>query len=724
MRHALLFFLLFSASRLYGQGVPFPDIQQQQFAATGVPNAAGFVCTYAAGTTTPLATYSNVGLTTDAHNPIQLNAAGRPVAWNTSTEIEVFAQARSYKVVVHAAGTGSTCNGTTVGAAISTRDNIQPANIYTAAFATKLDDKVCHASQYTGTTPNDAGGKWAACIAALPSTGGTVDMRGLEGAQVISANPFTGVTKCVKVLIGATTFTVSALWTIPSCSSVEGVGRASKFVSSSSSAPSAEMVTLGSNGDYASIKNVWLAGSGQVTNTADTHRGIWMGNTDHATLSNRLVVEGVYISGFTGNGISCLCAYSSIIGGIVYNTTDAGIFIQPTANHNDIRGTEIYDSRYSGIDINGDDNRVIDVYSHANGGGTADQASWSGLLIAYTTGTHGSRNIVEASTFESNKGCGVRIYGMAASGTPRAPYGNFIGGGSAKGQTTAYTDTTPTQTEWSGGYCVLGGDSNRVSSTTSEGNVLNYVVTGYAGVLANIGTILTDNHSIVAVTNAALTGAGKPAGVGFLFPGGTRIDGAGAPSGIASEATIVNNWDRGSVADSFLWSLTGGAGTWSGWTIRNNHSDNAGTYGFRVANASSWVVYSIDCSNYAVNASTANYLLFPNCTTATVTQGTDKTTAVSAASGAISGNITLHTGAGADALNACCGAGSSVTFTLNADQWTTARDQFTITQRGGPGIYSITGKDSAAGQVAITVQSLNAAGRDDAIIADWYINKR
>ncbi|MDE3023804.1 MAG: hypothetical protein KGI54_18465, partial [Pseudomonadota bacterium] len=50
----------------------------QSFLTNGLPNNGGFIYTYAAGTTTPAATYTtNSGGTPNA-NPIQLSADGRP----------------------------------------------------------------------------------------------------------------------------------------------------------------------------------------------------------------------------------------------------------------------------------------------------------------------------------------------------------------------------------------------------------------------------------------------------------------------------------------------------------------------------------------------------------------------------------------------------------------------------------------------------------------------
>lgn len=52
----------------------------QFFDNNGDPLANGFVYTYAAGTTTALATYTDSTGSIAAPNPIQLNAAGRPTS--------------------------------------------------------------------------------------------------------------------------------------------------------------------------------------------------------------------------------------------------------------------------------------------------------------------------------------------------------------------------------------------------------------------------------------------------------------------------------------------------------------------------------------------------------------------------------------------------------------------------------------------------------------------
>ena len=66
---------------------PVAGAAQQFFSNSGVPLAGGLLYTYAAGTTTPLATYTTAAGTTANSNPIVLNSAGRldSEVWLTST---------------------------------------------------------------------------------------------------------------------------------------------------------------------------------------------------------------------------------------------------------------------------------------------------------------------------------------------------------------------------------------------------------------------------------------------------------------------------------------------------------------------------------------------------------------------------------------------------------------------------------------------------------------
>jgi hypothetical protein len=108
-----LFFLAFLVIpvHLFGQtGANMPFVQPQFFAADGVTPCNGCqLFSYAAGTTTPQATYADSLLVTPNANPLILNSTGRP-----SGSSGIYMQALSYKFVLEDANSST----------IWTRDNI------------------------------------------------------------------------------------------------------------------------------------------------------------------------------------------------------------------------------------------------------------------------------------------------------------------------------------------------------------------------------------------------------------------------------------------------------------------------------------------------------------------------------------------------------------------------------------------------------------------------
>jgi hypothetical protein len=76
-------------------GALIPWIEQRFLDADGAPLIGGLVYTYVAGTSTPLATYTDVDLTSgnEHPNPIELNGAARPPS-------PIYLQATGYKFVV------------------------------------------------------------------------------------------------------------------------------------------------------------------------------------------------------------------------------------------------------------------------------------------------------------------------------------------------------------------------------------------------------------------------------------------------------------------------------------------------------------------------------------------------------------------------------------------------------------------------------------------------
>lgn len=74
---------------------------------------------------------------------------------------------------------------------------------FTGAISVKKLNNIRYADQFTGA---NAGAKIAACLADLPSTGGTCDARAFEGTQNVTSDPISGVTKPFVLLLGAATY--------------------------------------------------------------------------------------------------------------------------------------------------------------------------------------------------------------------------------------------------------------------------------------------------------------------------------------------------------------------------------------------------------------------------------------------------------------------------------------------------------------------------------------
>lgn len=99
---------------------------------SGLPLSGGLLYTYAAGTSTPLTTYSDSALTTPNSNPVVLDTAGRAT---------LYLSAASYKLVLK----------TAAGVTIRTQDNVSSIALLAAASA--LNDVCCGRLTLTAGTP-------------------------------------------------------------------------------------------------------------------------------------------------------------------------------------------------------------------------------------------------------------------------------------------------------------------------------------------------------------------------------------------------------------------------------------------------------------------------------------------------------------------------------------------------------------------------------------------
>lgn len=210
----LLLILLAGMSQAQTTVAPFISPAQQFFDNSGLPLNGGKVCTFAAGTTTPLATYSDNGVTTNA-NPVILDSAGRAT---------IYLQNASYKIVIAASTANSSCVP-----AIKTQDNVSWANIgstvtsLTANGTVQIIPSTAATSGANQTGPNTqfCGNYWTGAASAAdcwtladilgtgsnPTSTLTLTHSGSSGASTFSAPQFTGGSTSNPNVFNVSTFT-------------------------------------------------------------------------------------------------------------------------------------------------------------------------------------------------------------------------------------------------------------------------------------------------------------------------------------------------------------------------------------------------------------------------------------------------------------------------------------------------------------------------------------
>ena len=167
-------------------------VGQQYFDNNGIPLAGGLIYTYQAGTSTPLATYTDNGGTTANANPIVLDSAGR-----VPYEIWMFT-GYSYKFVIQSATATS----------IQTLDNLYPILQNAPASAPSIPSGgIILWSGSTGSVPSG----WYLC----DGTNGTPDLRNsfIVGAGNTYAVGATGGT--ADAIVVSHTHTATSIVTDP-----------------------------------------------------------------------------------------------------------------------------------------------------------------------------------------------------------------------------------------------------------------------------------------------------------------------------------------------------------------------------------------------------------------------------------------------------------------------------------------------------------------------------
>lgn len=374
---ALLCYLI--SVKAYGQGL-LPYVEGTFTNNANGPLALGKICTTISGGTTSLPsypTYADAVAGTNANaNPVVLDAFGRANIWLPG--------GTAYRITIYpAVGTGFLCNGTAVGTAIKTIDGVTTGvSIINAITINGV--QMC--DQYPGST---AGAKIAACIAALPTTGGIADATGIQGAQTITSNFFNGVTKPVTLLLCNATYTMTA-GIIVSTSGVRIIGCGTNSTSlnlTSGAAASAYAVTADLSGvgpaRPLSFEMSGISINGDST-VLRTYNGLRLFNVYHPIVSD-LKFRAV------GTALRCAQTYYGTFTNIWFEHFTTGISGQDASfgcNANTFTGMNFFEGNVddTAVMIDGtymDNNTYVTPSFSA-----ADAAQGAGTIITGTNDTY------------------------------------------------------------------------------------------------------------------------------------------------------------------------------------------------------------------------------------------------------------------------------------------------------------------------------------------------
>lgn len=529
-RNALVtaLFLLLSCA-LFGQinTAPFPNPVPQFFDANGAPLSGGRLLSFSAGTTTPLATYTDATGLVQNTNPVVMNASGFP-ANSSGSIVGIWLGAQKYKFVLQdslgvqlwsidqvggnnlfslanlnmAESTAPTCNvgfdilwGDSAGHRFKfcnnggAQDFLVGQNTIDTLYSKTLISPVLtspsvSAGTYSGTethsgtetfsgtttvknlntiqmadqqTGATADLQIAACIAALPASGGICDARGYGStSQTLAAQLSIGsVTKTVTLLLDrATRFNINFGGGVDAIQIAEGSAVSAEGVSTRNTGfnvgSSANLQSIFSNADKTgAAAHLHIKG---VTVTVDPAATISKGVFYIVSLFGDSGIENVEASGFTNScgilltnningaglgpfhlrnnwinavaaaGATPLCIKEAGVGGGLmagidvfgglYEHAGAGlpqILIQGSAQ-NALQGVDI-DTHYTeinsatgvGVKIDGGSNIRINNLTFGNGGTQGQDC------IQITNGSGGTATGILMTGIENFNGCTTNL---------------------------------------------------------------------------------------------------------------------------------------------------------------------------------------------------------------------------------------------------------------------------------------------------------------------------
>lgn len=484
MKKLLAVLFLFTVQALAQTATPIPFIIPTYLDSSGNPLNSGMIFTYAAGTETPLATYSDAYKVGTNANPVILASTGRPTTGG------IFLSAACYKIVAQNSS----------GVQQWSADNIcDLANLFTLNFATKIDDKVVHCSQYTGSDFDD---KWTAAVAALPATGGTADCRGLEGAQ--TANATMTASKPVITLIGATTLTSTASGAIYALNSagsgIQCLSPGASILYTSSTA--ADGINRGADNVF--VRQCTIRGPSGGTLRAG-FSGIDMGSTTTGGIDADNIVENWGGHCINTGGHDNYRA----INNIVRSCYQDGILLAEGSSGAKINFNKLYDIGSNGIDCGGCFSSEIIGNELINCGANYVASNDGHCILVYTSGINTSDILVQGNTIDGSYNAGISVKAFVGFTVKDWKIlNNFVKNGVNN----------------VGQACILVDGSGASAGTMTHGDISHNTCRDQADaeaaflVNATVGTL----SNIKISFNTAISTTGSP-GRGFWVSGGTDI---------------------------------------------------------------------------------------------------------------------------------------------------------------------------------------------------------
>lgn len=464
-----ILFCLLIAVAVWSQSLPNAapfayNATPQFFGTDGKPLAGGKICTYQAGTTTPLATYTDATAGTSNDNPIILNSAGFPQ--KSGSVVGIFGGASSglYKLVVRTAGSDGTCSTGTV---VSSYDQIGDITLYFANYVTTAGTAtlITYTNPQTGGTSETVAAKLEQTVSVLDfgavCDGSTDDTTAITNAIAAAA------ATSKDLIFNGTSACISGAQTIGTTIHVRGPGTIKR-----KSGVSSALLTV--TADNVVIDGLTIDGNSQGTSGGKV---LYANGVANFTLKNADVrnnVAGEYAV-------------------LVNNTT--GALLQGNTLTTSIIGP--------GIDVQNGSTRVrvaSNIVNHA--------ASSNGTLVGAGLGAHASSGTVSDVSFVGNT-----VYSAVGWCIEAAGIGGTVQQITIDGNTCSINNTTGSAacTATSGTIKPCGGYSfSVVSDSTMVGNTYNAAsqVVDVASVEAYKCTrCILSNNTLVGAYDVTLSGS-------------------------------------------------------------------------------------------------------------------------------------------------------------------------------------------------------------------------